>query len=433
MRILLSLILCFVFALSSPCLASHLGDVQSRGGLVEGSRLVTVTSLADDGEGSLREGLKSCGPCVVVFEVAGAINLRSDLIISKDHVTIAGETAPLAGIVLYGGTLKIRASDVVISHIGVFPGATDDPKVAENRDGLSIYGSPSKQTYLHGIILRNVSVGWGVDENIGIQGLTDGVRIERALIAQPLRHGGHPKGAHGMNLLLGGSVGRVVVVGSVLAGADYRSPRLTTGNRVSFLNNLVVASGLRATHLDTSQKVLDTGAIDIIGNAYIAGVPTKCGRPAITIDDAFLKAMPETKVYLADNRVVNNYAKKPDCLEPPPHGLEGLSRLPLTQVPSWPLLAAQDAMTQTLQFAGSHPLVRNPIDARVVQNVQAGTLSLIESERDIGGFPVVPEKRQHVAIPFSSDRLRTKQDVEIVRQWLCAKSKEVSGLDACPL
>jgi len=406
------------------------GDVQSSGGLVNGSRILTVTSLEDDGTGSLREALKSRGPCVIVFDVSGVIKLQSDLTIAKDQVTIAGETAPSPGIVLYGGSLRIRSSNVVISHIAIFPGATPNPKIAENRDGISLYGSVSKQKRLSGIVLRNVSVGWGVDENIGLQGLTDGVRIERSLIAQPLRCGGHPKGVHAMNLLLGGTVGRVIILGSVFAASEQRSPRLTTGNRVSFLNNLVVATGEVATHLDTSRKILNSGAIDIIGNAYIPGRATKCGRAAIRIDSSFLKADPKTKVYLADNIVMDG--EREDCLSIPPDGMAGLSEMPLTQVSGWALLSGRNVPAQILQTAGSHPLHRNSVDKRVVQQIQEGSISIIDQEKDVGGVPSMPEKRQRVDVPIAWGRIETGQDLKRVREWLCGKHRLVSGLYNCP-
>ncbi len=425
------LLSCFIIFLmpSSICFGLETSDVRSDGGLVLGSRIVKVTSLADDGSGSLRQALRSCGPCVIVFDVTGAIDLQLDLTIDTDHVTIAGETAPSPGIVLHGGTLRIRSSDVVISHISIYPGSSPDPKIAEKRDGISTYGSPKRKRTLRGIILQNVSVGWGVDENIGLQGLTDGVRIERALIAQPLRLGGHPKGVHSMNIVLGNTVGRVIILGSVFAASEQRSPRLTTGNRVTFMNNLIVFSGAMASHLDTSTTILNSGAIDMIGNAYISGPFTNCKNQAIRIENSFLTASPPTSVFLSDN-LVNNDAKE-NCLKLPPSNLPGLAKTPQTHISGWNLMPASSVQDGILQFAGSHPLKRNPIDEQVVQHIKDGTLRLPDNETQVGGFPVIRKIYELAAVPHNLNKMKNVQEIEEIQTWLCGRHKELTGLSSC--
>ena len=174
----------------SPVSAGTVLDVSSPGGVVIGSRIIRVTSLADSGPGSLREAIDAAGPRVVIFDIAGYIELSSNLRIDNGQITIAGQTAPGPGVVLRGASLSIHTSDVVVEHIAVYAGSTDDPERAHNRDSITIYGHYSNKTWIKNIVLRNVSVGWGVDENIGINGLVDGVRIERSLIAQGLRKGG---------------------------------------------------------------------------------------------------------------------------------------------------------------------------------------------------------------------------------------------------
>jgi hypothetical protein len=70
----------------------------TRGGLAPGARIIHVTSLEDDGKGTIRWALRKPCPCVIVFDVAGMIDLKSDLRIAKPFVTIAGQTAPYPGI-----------------------------------------------------------------------------------------------------------------------------------------------------------------------------------------------------------------------------------------------------------------------------------------------------------------------------------------------
>src|SRR5215469_3517423 len=60
-----------------------------------GGAIVHVTTLADAGDGSLREAVSKPNR-VVVFDVAGIIRLASNMDVS-DNITILGQTAPGAG------------------------------------------------------------------------------------------------------------------------------------------------------------------------------------------------------------------------------------------------------------------------------------------------------------------------------------------------
>jgi hypothetical protein len=63
-----------------------------------GGRVVTVTSLDSTGPGSLRAALETRGPRIIVFEVAGVIDLqRNNLVIAEPFVTVAAQTAPRLG------------------------------------------------------------------------------------------------------------------------------------------------------------------------------------------------------------------------------------------------------------------------------------------------------------------------------------------------
>ena len=66
-----------------------------------GGQIIKVTTLVNDGPGSLRAAIDAKGPRIVVFEVGGVIDLdRRTLTIREPHVTIAGQTAPSPGITL---------------------------------------------------------------------------------------------------------------------------------------------------------------------------------------------------------------------------------------------------------------------------------------------------------------------------------------------
>jgi hypothetical protein len=85
-----------------------------------GGYVYHVTSLADTNTpGTLRYGVTSFmpnNPVTVVFDVGGWINLSSNLGITRNRVTIAGQTAP-GGIGVRGGKFSVGGDDIVVRHM----------------------------------------------------------------------------------------------------------------------------------------------------------------------------------------------------------------------------------------------------------------------------------------------------------------------------
>ncbi|KAA6336993.1 hypothetical protein EZS27_014883, partial [termite gut metagenome] len=96
-----------------------------------GGKVLTVTSLKDDGsEGTLRWALRQKGARTIVFAVAGWIDLQEGLDINSGDVTVAGQTAPGAGIGIRNYTVKVKANNVIIRYLrfrlGDLKGEEDD-------------------------------------------------------------------------------------------------------------------------------------------------------------------------------------------------------------------------------------------------------------------------------------------------------------------
>ena len=425
----LALLLFGIGASLQPAPAVEPLSVDTPGGLKIGARIVRVTTLVDSGPGSLRDALSASGPRVILFDVGGYIDLQSDLSINKGDVTIAGETAPAPGVVIRGATLRIRASDVMIRHITVMPGASPDPKIAEKRDGVSIYGSVSRHNLVRNVVLKNISVGWAVDENIGMQGLVDGVRIERSLIFEGLRHGGHPKGGHSMNMVAGAGVLRVLVLGNVFASSDTRSPRFTNANLVAILNNLIYGTGKYATHFDSS-SISGAGAVmDVIGNVYKPSADTRCKFPMIKIDPKILESTPPTRIFLSDNAIVGDMEGCAVESTSSPSG-DTLEQAPAWNVPRWTLTPANMVYPDILTLAGARPAARDAIGARVVAGIRDGSERAIDNESSAGGWPALPSTTRPTAVPLSTMTVHDAADLSALAAWLCRQRKAVEGLDS---
>ncbi|MFP4250402.1 MAG: hypothetical protein ACLFU7_12130, partial [Armatimonadota bacterium] len=105
-----------------------------------GGRVIEVTTLDRDGPGSFNEAIRAEGPRIIVFRVAGVIDMQGTMSVTQPYCTIAGQTAPGDGICLRNGTLRVSTHDVVIRHLRVRPGdhpAGTDP---ENRDCIDVAG-----------------------------------------------------------------------------------------------------------------------------------------------------------------------------------------------------------------------------------------------------------------------------------------------------
>ena len=104
----------------------------------EGGRLITVTSLADGGSGSLREALAAQGPRIIQFAVAGIIKLESRLRSTNGRVTVDGGSAPGQGITLLNHGLQFRGDcdDIIVRNlrIRVLTGGAEG-------DGLLFWGN----------------------------------------------------------------------------------------------------------------------------------------------------------------------------------------------------------------------------------------------------------------------------------------------------
>ncbi len=123
-----------------------------------GGRVLVVTNLQDDGPGSFRFACEQAGPRIVVFNVAGIIQLQSRVRVRAPYITIAGNTAPGDGVCIAGNTVELETHDIVIRHMRFRRGALD---AADRND--SIGGNP-----IGNIMIDHVSASWGLDENMSM-------------------------------------------------------------------------------------------------------------------------------------------------------------------------------------------------------------------------------------------------------------------------
>jgi len=374
--------------------------------------VLRVTTLDARGPGSLRSALEDARPRLVVFEVGGVIDLRGQsLTVTKPHLTIAGQTAPDPGITIIRGGLTIETYDVLVEHIAVRLG-----------DGAGAEDSLGARR-AHDVVLDHCSATWAVDENLSVSGPADvdspdatshDVTLRSCLIAEGLMHANHPKGAHSMGTLIHDGVRNVVIEGCLYAHNNERNPRLKGGSTARVIGNVMYNWGSACVGVGRrgNRRMLQPAEATLIGNVAIPGPDTR--------DRALVKNVdPGARVTLRDNVVVGAAAPHPPFGHLLPGGEGSRLRLPSPTGRGWSRGAGpgEGTVERVLRTAGSRPAHRDPIDARIVRSVIDGTGRIIDSQDQVGGYPIRPQMKRALVVP---------DGVEERRRWLDALSAELN-------
>lgn len=179
---LVAILLCSTSLTSAHAQQLAFPEAQGWGRFATGGRtgsVYHVTNLNDSGAGSLRDAVSQPNR-IVVFDVAGVIQLQSRLVFSK-NLYIAGQTAPGEGIIVYGDAVSFSgASNSIVRYMKFRMGKGG----ASGKDALGVANGTN-------MIFDHCSVSWGLDETFSISWDNKGtapadITISNCIIGQGL-------------------------------------------------------------------------------------------------------------------------------------------------------------------------------------------------------------------------------------------------------
>ncbi len=250
-------------------------------------QVLKVTTLTGDGNvpGSLQWAINQAGPRIIVFAVSGVI--QGDIRIPHGDLTIAGQTAPGAGITIVGHLYtpyRSPVSNMIIRHLRIRPPDPDGEWPPHQHDAIQFSAA-------HNFILDHIDASHGADEIIDFWYGAYDITIQWSTITFPLYDPDganalqHPKGLINHRSCIDGNGcdtndplgGRISVHHNLFAHCENRTPALSTGP-ADTINNVIYNGREGFVHHNivgsSSTDPTAVGEFNIIGNYYIEGGST---------------------------------------------------------------------------------------------------------------------------------------------------------------
>lgn len=191
-----------------------------------------VTSLSDSGKGSLRDAVSGGENRIVVFDIAGTINLEDYLNFSKDNITVLGQTSPGDGICIAGAPTKILANNIILRYLRFRMGVYSETELLYDDDAFGGTNSTNN------LIVDHCSMSWANDECCSVYAVKDST-IQWCVISEPLNKSIHYENGQLQDHGYGGIWGGVNVSyhHNLVSSAKSRFPRVGTSQTVKSYNN----------------------------------------------------------------------------------------------------------------------------------------------------------------------------------------------------
>ncbi|MDE7350790.1 MAG: fibronectin type III domain-containing protein [Muribaculaceae bacterium] len=239
-----------------------------------------VTNLDDSGPGSFRDAVSKSGR-IIVFDVAGTINIKSALVV-KGNNTILGQTAPGEGVQVFGDRVSFSgANNLIVRYIRFRMGING----TSGKDACGVANGTD-------MIFDHLSVLWGRDENFSVswdnkQNRPANITIQNSIIGQGLQ-------SHSCGGLIQ-TIGGVTLYRNLYIENKTRNPKVKGLNQ--YVNNVVYNWGNGGCYI-MSDSEGDSWA-DIENNYFMRG-------PWNSATDPFVRGIKSFRYYGAGNYYDDN-------------------------------------------------------------------------------------------------------------------------------
>jgi hypothetical protein len=368
---------------------------------------------------------------IILFEVSGTIAGTIEPFsynVKHRYTVIAGQTAPSPGITLKNLKFGVQASDVLIQHLRIRIGDSQPGYDAENR-GVVIGGSND----ITNVVFDHCSISWGIDENFTVWNDSRwnnskinklaNITLSNSIISEGLNNSIHPKGAHSMGPTIGYDTQNISLIRNLFVHNAARNPYLRS-TKIAVVNNLVYNAkeppgGIR--------PIFGPIEVSFVGNVIRpgpdSGSTSGCVASFHGWENDWYNNGVGSKVYTHDNITVNcdrysgewpgvqdayNYRRVP--------GIKAVSP------PVWPLnlkaLSSKDVENYVIAHAGARPFDRDEVDNRVINDVKNSTGRIIDSQKDVGSWPVLRQNTRRLKIPLNPHKDNDGDGYTNLEEWL---------------
>jgi pectate lyase len=352
-----------------------------------GGKVLIVSNLNDDGQGSLRDAVGKNYPRIIVFAVSGTIHLKSKLFIRGD-VTIAGQTAPGDGICLADNSVQLAGNNIIVRYLRFRMGDQfQKGGMVNGNGGDDAFGGTGRRN----IVIDHCSGSWSTDEVFSIYG-GDSTTVQWNLISEPLNYSYHFETGdtgyehHGYGAIWGGR--HSTYHHNLFAHCNSRTPRWDGIRNIpeencDFVNNVIYDWGHNNVYAG------EGGSYNIINNYYKYGPstnksvkyrianpwkkPPKIGFGKWYVSGNYVDGSPEN----SENNWLGVDVEN-GTVEDVKVNSSAFQRIHINAQP------AKDAYESVLKNVGAILPVRDTLDQRIINDVRNRAGNLIDVQ---GNYP----------------------------------------------
>ena len=374
------------------------GGMYTAGG--RGGKVFVVTSLEDEGPGTLREACEAGGARIVVFNVSGIIRLKAPINIRAPYITIAGQTALGDGVCVTGESFLIDTHDVIVRHMRFRRGAQD---VNRRDDALGGNG-------VGNIMLDHISASWGLDENMSMyrhvyNRKEDGYSMKLPTVNITIQNSAFTEAMDCYNHAFGATIGghNSMFARNLFASNISRNASVGMDGDFNFVNNVVFNWWNRSVDGGDNNSFYN-----IINNYFKPGPITPKDKPIayriLKPESSRDKTKPDTfgKAYVNGNitegypNVTKNNWDGGVQVYNEPNASRFESQIRVNEaMPMAPvtITTAKEAYKFVLANVGANFPKRDAVDERIIKTVQTGKPFYVENAADYEFDPKYVKRR----------------------------------------